>query len=248
MKEGAPAGCLKTMKTDEPRKVLVIENDPDTQAAIRFALQELHQVHLRICSTAREGLQAAAEFGADLLLLEVMMPEIDGPTVLAGLRQHELHRDTPAIFLTSLVDPEDLRYYQSLGVAGVIAKPFDPLKLGDRIAEILGTYEGPPADTSPLSEELEVLHRVFARELPLRLSRIRDALSRCRRDPVTRADCAQLWELIEDLRNAARAYGNHKISNAARRVELRVAGLVLSAERSARDLLEVEMELMSWSL
>ena len=236
------------MKTVELRKVLVIEDDPDTQAAIRFALQELHEVHLRTCSTAHEGLQAAAEFGADLLLLDVMMPEIDGPTVLAGLRQNELHRETPAIFLTSLVDTEDLRYYESLGVAGVIPKPFDPLTLGDRITGILATYEGSPADIPPLSEELEVLHRVFARELPLRLSRIRDALNHCRRDPVTRADCAQLWEMIEDLRSAARAYGNHKISNAARRAEQRVAGLVLSADRSARDLLEIEMDLMSWAL
>ncbi len=237
-----------TMKTVELRKVLFIEDDLDTQAAVRFALQELHQVHMRTCSSAREGLQAAADYRADLLLLDVMMPEIDGPTVLAGLRQNEIHRDTPAIFLTSLVDAEDLRYYESLGVAGVIPKPFDPLTLGDRIVALLSLYEGMPAEMPPLSHELEVLHRVFARELPVRLSRIRDALTHCRQDPVTRADCAQLWEMIEDLRNAASAYGNHKISNAARRAEQRVAGLVLSADRSSRDLLEIEMDLMSWAL
>ena len=246
--EGAPIGCRKSMKTVELRKVLVIEDDPDTQAAIRFALQQLHRVHLRTCSTAHEGLQAAAEFGADLLLLDVMLPDIDGPTVLAGLRQNALHRDTPAIFLTSLVDAEDLRYYESLGVAGVIVKPFDPLTLGDRITEILTIHEGRPADISPLSEELEVLHRVFARDLPVRLSRIRDAMKHCRRDPVTRSDCVRLWEMIEDLHSAARVYGNHQMSNAARRAEQRVAGLVLSTERSARDLLEIETDLMRWSL
>lgn len=236
------------MKTTELRKVLVIEDDLDTQAAIRFALQDLHQIHLRACSSAREGLQAGADYRADLLLLDVMMPEIDGPTVLAGLRQNEIHRDTPAIFLTSLVDPQDLRYYESLGVAGVIPKPFDPLTLGDRIMELLSRFDGMPDDLQPMSHELEVLHRVFARELPVRLSRIRDALTHCRRDPVTRADCAQLWEMIEELRNSASAYGNHKISNAARRAEQRVAGLVLSADRSARDLLEIEMDLMTWAL
>ncbi len=238
----------KAMETVEHREVLFIEDDVETQAAVRFALQELHQMHLRTCSSAREGLKAAADFRADLLLLGAVMPEIDGPTVLAGLRQHDIHKDTPAIFLTSLVDPEDLRYYESLGVAGVIAKPFDPLTLGDRIVELLDKYEGTSADMPPLSDELEVLHRVFARELPLRLSRIRDVLTHCRNDPVTRADCAQLWEMIEDLRNAASAYGNHNISNAARRAEQRVAGLVLSAERSSRDLLEIETDLMSWAL
>ncbi len=236
------------MQTVELRRALVIEDDPDTQAAIRFALQELNQVHLRICSTAREGLQAAADFRADLLLLDVMLPEIDGPTVLAGLRQNEIHCDTPAIFLTSLVDPEDVRYYESLGVAGVIPKPFDPLTLGQRVYELLALYDGVPTDLPRLSQELEVLHRVFARDLPVRLSRIRDALTHCRGAHVTRADCAQLWEMIEELRNSASAYGNHKISNAARRAEQRVAGLVLSADRSARDLIEIEMDLMSWAL
>ncbi len=236
------------MTSVDIRKVLFIEDDLDTQAAVRFALQELHGVHLRTCSSAREGLQAASDYRADLLLLDVMMPEIDGPTVLAGLRQHAIHRDTPAIFLTSLVDPDDLRYYASLGVIGVIPKPFIPMTLGERIAEMMAAAEGPPVDPPLLAHELEVLHRVFARELPIRLSRIRDALTHCRRDPVTRAECAQLWELIEDLRNSANAYGNHKISDAARRAEQRVAGLVLSAERSARDLLEIEMDLMSWSL
>ncbi len=234
------------MNVVEIRKVLLVEDDLDTQAAVRFALQELHQAHLRICSTAREGLQAAADFRADLLLLDVMLPEIDGPTVLAGLRQNDIHRDTPAIFLTSLVDPDDMRYYQSLGVAGVIAKPFDPMQLGTEILKILSASAAEPPPL--MSDELAVLHRVFARELPVRLGRIRDALSQCRQDPVTRAECAQLWELIEDLRNAASTYGNHQISTAARRAEQRVAALVLSADRSARDLLEIEMDLMAWAL
>lgn len=232
------------MKTVELRKVLVIDDDLATQAAIRFALQDLHQVHLRICSSAREGLQAATGFQADLLLLGAMMPEIDGPTALAGLRQNELHHETPAIFLTSLVAPEDLQYYESLGVAGVIAKPFDPDTLGDRIVELLTIYDGMPADPPLLSSELEILHRAFSLELPLHLSRIRDVLDDCRNEPVTRASCARLWELIDDLRHSASAYGNHKISNAARRVEQRVAALVLSPDRRVRDLLEIEMDLM----
>lgn len=236
------------MDSVEIRKVLCVEDDLDTQAAVRLALQGVHQLQLRLCSSARECLQAAAGFPADLLLLDVMMPEIDGPTLLAGLRQQPLHHHTPAIFLTSLVDPEDLRYYDSLGVAGVIPKPFDPMTLGERIIALLTDYRGAPPALPPLSAELEVLHRVFARELPVRMDRIRDALNQCRKGPVTRADCTQLWELIEDLRNSANAYGNHRISDAAYRAEQRVAGLVLSPERRLCDLLEIEMDLMGWAL
>lgn len=235
------------MKTSDIQSVLLVEDDADTRAAVRFALWDLHQIYLRVCSSAREALQAAADFRAQLLLLDVMMPEIDGPTVLAGLRQNVMHRDTPAIFLTSLVQPDDLRYYQSLGVAGVIPKPFDPLTLADDIAGILGklpdTQPSPPA----MPEELDVLHRVFARELPVKLEHIRGALAQCRSEPVAREECARLWELIEELRTTASAYGNHRISMAARRAEQRVASLVLSPNRSPGDLLEIERELMSWS-
>lgn len=236
------------MKPVDIQSVLFVEDDTDTQAAVRFALQDLHQIHLRVCSSAHEALQAAADFRANLLLLDVMLPEIDGPTVLAGLRQNALHRDTPAIFLTSLVQPDDLRYYQSLGVAGVISKPFDPLTLADRIAAILGAMPDVQPSPPAMPEELDMLHRVFARELPIKLERIRGALQQCRTEPIARQECARLWELIEDLRNCASAYGNHRISSAARRAEQRVASLVLSPRRSSRDLLEIEMELMGWSL
>ncbi len=235
------------MKTTDIQSVLFIEDDADTQAAVRFALQDLHQIQLRVCSSAREGLQAAANFGADLLLLDVMMPEIDGPTALAGLRQSSLHRHTPAIFLTSLVRPEDVRYYRSLGAVGVIPKPFDPLSLAGQIAELLAGQPATPPVVPDMPAELGALHRTFARGLPVRLERIRCALAECRADPASRVEWIQLWELIEDLSNAGSAYGNHQIAAAARRAEQRVASLVLSPKRSARDLMDIEMELMGWS-
>lgn len=244
---GSRACRTAIMRTIEIQSVLFVEDDADTQAAVRFALQDLHQIQLRVCSSAREGLHAAANFGADLLLLDVMMPEIDGPTALAGLRQSSLHRHTPAIFLTSLVQPDDLRYYRSLGVAGVIPKPFDPLKLAGQIAALLaGLADAPPA-VPDMPAELSALHRAFGRELPARLERIRCALAECRADPNARHDWTRLWELIEDLYNAASAHGNHQIAAAARRAEQRAACLVLAPNRSVRDLIEIEMELMGWS-
>lgn len=237
------------MSFPEFGSVLFIEDDPDAQAAVRFALQDMHQVHLRICSSGHEGLQAAADFPADLLLLDVMMPEIDGASVLAGLRQLAIHRDTPAIFLTSLVDPEDMRYYRSLGVAGVIAKPFDPLILGDQIAAMLRDAATRETVLPPMTEELGALQRVFERELPLRLMRIRDALARCRHPgPVTRSDCVQVWELLDDLRNSANTYGHREIAERAQSIEQTAANLVLSASRSSGDLLKLEMDLLGWAL
>ncbi len=237
------------MNVSEIQSILLVEDDPDAQAAVRFALQELHQIHLRICSSAREALSAAADFPADVLLLDVMMPEIDGASVLAGLRQLAIHRDTPAIFVTSLVDPEDMRYYRSLGVAGVISKPFDPLTLGERIAAMLRDATACRTAPVPMTAELGALQRVFERELPQRLQRIRNVLARCRHPgPATRGDCVQLWELLDELRNAANTYGHREIAARAQRIEQTAASLVLSASRNTGDLLKLEMDLLGWVL
>ncbi len=239
---------MEPMKSfPELQSVLFVEDDPDTQAAVRFALQELHQLHLRICSTAREALHAATDFPASVLLLDVMMPEIDGASLLAGLRQSDIHRSTPAIFLTSLVDAEDLRYYRSLGVAGVISKPFDPLTLGERIVAILRDSQCTDSAPPPMDSELGALQRVFERELPQRLMKIRDVLEHCRNGSMSRPDCAHLWELIEDLRNTASTYGHHAIARNVQRAEQAAAALVLSPARNAGDFSKIERELQSWT-
>ncbi len=236
------------MSLTECHTVLVVEDDLHAQSAMRFALQDMHRLDVRICSGAREALQAAEDFPADLLLLDVKMPEIDGATLLAGLRQLPLHHSTPVIFVTASVDPDDMRYYRSLGVAGVIAKPFDPLQLGQRIADILAQHAEDEVAAPALTRELDALHRVFESELPQRLSRIRDLLQRCRSGPVTRPDCAQLWELIEDLRSSAARYGHHQMAIDAQRIGQSAASLVLSPSRSARELVAIEDDLMRWSV
>ncbi len=236
------------MNLPEIHSVLFVEDDPDAQVAVRFALHEMHGIHLRICSTAREALAAAMDYPATVLLLDVMMPEIDGVSMLAGLRQNELHRTTPAIFLTSMADPDDVRYYRSLGAAGVISKPFDPLTLRQQISEILSDGEGADADAPQMSRELGALHRVFERELPQRLDKIRGALARCRCGPLTRVDCAALWSLVEELRNVAAAYGHHRIAAEAMRLEQAAASMVLNPERSISDLLKIEIGLLSFSV
>lgn len=236
------------MSLPDIHSVLFVEDDPDVQAAVRVALQQKHGVHLRICSSAREALQAAGDFPASLLLLDVMMPEIDGVTLLAGLRQKELHRSTPAVFLTSLSHPEDVRYYRSLGITGVIPKPFDPARLGQQLAEIVADRADADESPPPMAEELMVLQRVFERDLPQRLESIRGALQRCRVGTVSRADCARLWELVEELRNAANTFGHDRIGREALRIEQAAAALVLNPGRNMADLLKIELGLLSCGL
>lgn len=114
--------------------ILYVEDDLDIQAVAQIALEIVGGLSLKICSSGAEALAAIDEgFVPDLLLLDVMMPNMDGPTTLAGLRLLPPTADTPVIFMTAKVQASELDFYVSLGAIGVIAKPFDPMELSDQV-------------------------------------------------------------------------------------------------------------------
>jgi two-component system OmpR family response regulator len=114
--------------------ILYVEDDLDIQAVAQIALEIVGGLNLKICSSGEEALAAIDEgFVPDLLLLDVMMPNMDGPTTLAGLRLLPVTAATPVIFMTAKVQASELDFYVSLGAIGVIAKPFDPMELSDQV-------------------------------------------------------------------------------------------------------------------
>lgn len=114
--------------------ILYVEDDPDIQTVAQIALEAVGGFVLRTCSSGREALESVASgFTADLILLDVMMPEMDGPTTLAGLRRIAQTAGTPVVFMTAKVQANEIAYYRSLGALGVIAKPFDPMQLAAQV-------------------------------------------------------------------------------------------------------------------
>ncbi len=91
---------------------------------------------LLACASGAEALEVAEEFRPDLLLLDVMMPGMDGPATLRVLRGLPSLSETPAIFMTAKVQPEEVNRYLELGAQDVIAKPFDPMLLGDQLRNV----------------------------------------------------------------------------------------------------------------
>lgn len=121
------------MAASELSRILYVEDDPDIQAVASIALEVVGGFTLRVCSSGTQALAEAAEFGAELLLLDVMMPEMDGPTTLAKLRALPATAETPVIFMTAKVQASEVAFYKSLGALGVIAKPFDPMQLAQQV-------------------------------------------------------------------------------------------------------------------
>ncbi len=124
------------MSSDTLQRILYVEDEPDIQAVARIALETVGGFTLQVCSSGEEALQVAVEFAPDLLLLDVMMPGMDGPTTLRELRKLPGLAETPAVFMTAKVQPQEIEQFKSFGVLEVIAKPFDPMALPSQIAAV----------------------------------------------------------------------------------------------------------------
>jgi CheY-like chemotaxis protein len=137
------------MNCTKLERVLYVEDDSDIRAVAQIALEIVGGLHLRACSSGTEALQVAESFKPDLLLLDVMMPGMDGPTTLARLRQLAQTALTPVIFMTAKVQASEVAYYRSLGALGVIAKPFDPMSLAAQVRQLWEQNMMPGLDELP---------------------------------------------------------------------------------------------------
>ena len=114
-------------------RILYVEDDPDIQSIAKLALEDLGGFTVEVCLSGREALKLAPEFSPQLMILDVMMPGMDGPTTLAELRKLPTLENVPAIFMTAKVQKQEVADYKALGAVDVIAKPFDPMTLADDI-------------------------------------------------------------------------------------------------------------------
>src|SRR5207247_4983585 len=118
-------------------KLLVIDDEEDIREVASLTLELKEGWDVVAAGSGAEGLKLARGGVPDAILLDVMMPDMDGPTTLRLLRHMPETRSIPVIFFTAKVQAADRRRYLSMGVSGVIAKPFDPLTLGRSICECL---------------------------------------------------------------------------------------------------------------
>jgi len=119
------------------KKLLVIDDEDDIRDVATVTLEFTRGWIIESANGGAAGVERAQAFRPDAILLDVMMPDVDGPATFRLLQNDVETRDIPVIFLTAKVQPADLRKFTQLGVRGVIAKPFDPLKLADQVEALL---------------------------------------------------------------------------------------------------------------
>jgi CheY-like chemotaxis protein len=120
-------------------KILHIEDEPNIQPVLRIALEGVGDFSVTTASSARKGLALAESFAPDLILLDLMMPEMDGPATLRVFRDRGATASIPIIFMTAQGQSHHIELYKALGALGVITKPFDPITLAKELKAILAS-------------------------------------------------------------------------------------------------------------
>jgi two-component system OmpR family response regulator len=120
----------------ELKRILYVEDEPDIQAVARIALEHVGGFVVEICNSGLEALVRGPVFKPDLLLLDVMMPGMDGVTTLRELRKQPGLETVPAMFMTAKVQPSEVAQLRKQGAIDVIPKPFDPMTLSENIRSL----------------------------------------------------------------------------------------------------------------
>jgi len=119
-------------------RILIIDDEDDIREVAALSLETIAGWDVAVASSGAQGLIRAAEYHPEAILLDVMMPGMDGPSTFRELRKNPLTSKIPVLLLTAKVQSNDQRRFADLGVSAVLFKPFDPLTLSAQISGVLG--------------------------------------------------------------------------------------------------------------
>ncbi|MCL1473550.1 response regulator [Argonema antarcticum] len=119
------------------KRILVIDDEDDIREIVQFSLETMGGWEVITAVSGSEGLALALTQAPDVILLDVMMPDMNGPTLFEKLQANIATQHIPVILLTAKVQPAEQRRFVQLGVKAVIAKPFDPMTLATQLAKTL---------------------------------------------------------------------------------------------------------------
>jgi len=123
------------------QRILLADDEPDVLEVSRIALETVGGFEVAVCDSGAELLRRLPDFSPDLIIIDVMMPDMAGPEVLARVRLIPGFGEMPVVFLTGVINGDELKNLRNSGAADVILKPFDPMTLADRIGGIWGSAD-----------------------------------------------------------------------------------------------------------
>ncbi|MGZ3412203.1 MAG: response regulator [Xanthobacteraceae bacterium] len=188
-------------------RILHVDDEPDIREVAGISLGLNSTFEVRACASGPEAIVTAAEWLPNLIMLDVMMPGMDGPTTLKELRKNPATAAIPVVFVTARAQSREVEHFISLGAQGVISKPFNPMKLATQVADFLQ------------AGRLDPLRNSFKQRVKsdaARLTQLQLSLSGLD----CTGDLTRIKEIAHGLAGAAGMYGYDKISRDASTLEV----------------------------
>lgn len=190
-------------------RVLHIDDEPDIREVVEFSLGLDPDLAMRSCASGEEALAVVEGWAPNIILLDVMMPVMDGPTTLGQLRSNPRTAHIPVVFMTARAQSRELDLLRSLGAVGVISKPFDPMALA---ASLRAHIEAPDA-------RLAVMRHGFLQRVEGDLVTLAGHWSALENGTAVPSSLAGIRSIAHRLAGAGGIFGFGEISGAAAALE-----------------------------
>ncbi len=220
--------------TETLERVLLVEDDPALQVVARTALENVGRFKVEVCSCGEDALHVAPRFAPQLVLLDVMMPRMDGLETMRHLRMLPAVSAAPVVFMTAKAQSHEVAHYMSLGAVDVVSKPFDPISLPQRLREAwsrsqksqvrLDGVDGSVDESAEqcFAEQLQTARADFSADLANRLQQLLSAFSNCISNLGSPESVREFYRLAHSLTGASATLGFSSVSGAARALEARL--------------------------
>lgn len=225
------------MPLPQLNRILYVEDEPDIRNIATIALESVGRFTVCACESGAEALAALSEFKPDLILLDVMMPGMDGPTTLVKLRERPEATGIPVAFMTAKAQSAEVAALKCAGAIDVIPKPFDPMTLSETVRALWGQHANPRQSTvgrgpdresadGTFERKVESIRRDFLTRLPHRVGEIEQAVSELAVAGDPGAALLTVRRLVHTLRGSAGTLGMLRIAESAARFESLIVGLL----------------------
>ncbi|MBS0289660.1 MAG: response regulator [Proteobacteria bacterium] len=207
-------------------KIMLAEDDDNIREIAERLLTKLNNLEVTSCASGQELLDTVIKEKPQLILLDVMMPEMDGLTTFKRLKEMNEVKDIPVIFSTARVMPNQVKEYLNLGAIGVIAKPYEPKIFGDTIQKIWYEHHHQKFSTGcstdhkrRLEDELNTLYQTFSNDLSGNILAIRSYWEKICSQPWNKEQWDQLFMQVHKLKGSTGTFGFKDLYDILRNLE-----------------------------
>lgn len=202
------------------KKILLIEDEPDIRRILQLCLEKKEKYILKYCATGGEALKKIKSFTPDLILLDMILPDMDGLSTLRELRKHPKLNQTPIIFMTAKAQPNEYAQYTKAGAIDVIIKPFDPMILPDKLRAIWKNHSD-----DHFNEKMLALQTKYIKKLGIKIKQI-VSLWNDLKITWNQTKIENLYRIVHNLHGVSGSFNLQSLSKRAGQLERRLKPLL----------------------